>query len=46
MMTMFEKVCRELDALKARGVKVPKDAYAIAASEARGFCNGGMSGIG
>jgi hypothetical protein len=40
---IFREVCRELDALKGRGVKVPKTAYAVAASEACEFYDGGMS---
>lgn len=40
---IFEQVCRELDALKRSGVKVPRMAYTVAASEADGFHNSGMS---
>ena len=40
---IFQEVCQELDALKRRGVKVPKTAYAVAASEAGGFHDGRMS---
>jgi hypothetical protein len=40
---IFQKVCQELDELKARGVKVPRTAYVIADSEAREFYDGGMS---
>jgi hypothetical protein len=40
---IFREVCKELDELKARGVRVPKTAYIIADSEAGGFHDGGMS---
>jgi hypothetical protein len=40
---IFRLVCRELDALKGRGVRVPKTAYVIADSEACEFYDGGMS---
>jgi hypothetical protein len=40
---IFREVCEELDALKGRGVRVPRMAYAIAASEACEFYDGGMS---
>jgi hypothetical protein len=40
---IFREVCEELDALKGRGVRVPKLAYAIADSEANEFYDGGMS---